>query len=64
MPLIFEVVFSIAVISQIESIYRGRGLGGKWRQVGSHKASIQTQRAVLCHHRLAQLTHREGQVFC
>ena len=65
MPLVFEVVFSIAVISQIriESIgdgwvggvvVGGRGCGG-WEGlwwVGSRrraKANIQTQQAVLCH---------------
>ena len=51
MPLVFEVVFSTAVISLIESTGGGQ-VGGGWGQVGSHrraKASTQTQMAVLCH---------------
>ena len=56
MPLVFEVVFSIAVISRIESIGGGQvggGWGGWWEQVGSHRRAKQTfkqtQVAVLCH---------------
>ena len=38
MPLVYEVVFSIAVISRIKSIGDGRvGEGGWWGQLGSRK---------------------------
>ena len=48
MLLVFQTVFSVPVISRIESIGSGRAGRG---QVGSRrrvKATIQTQRAVLC----------------
>ena len=48
MLLAFEIVISVTVISQIEPIGGGQ-VGGGW--VGSTrwaKATIQTQRAVLC----------------
>ena len=43
MLLVFQTVFSVPVISQIESIRVGGGEAG-----GKPKATIQTQRAVLC----------------
>ena len=51
MPLVFEVVFSTAVITRIESIGGGQ-VGGGWGCVENRrrgKANIQTQRAVFCH---------------
>ena len=47
MLLVFQAVFSVPVISRIESV----GGGGRRGRVGSRrlvKATIQTQRAVLC----------------
>ena len=49
MPLIFEVVFWMAVISRIESIG-----GGRVRSRRRDKANIQAQMAVLCYHLVAQ----------
>ena len=55
MPLVFEVVFSTAVITRIESIGGGQvggggvGDGGGRGAVVRGKANIQTQRAVFCH---------------
>ena len=54
MLLVLGTVFSVPVISRIESIGGGQvggGLGGWWGRVGSRrqgKAPIRTQRAVLC----------------
>ena len=53
MLLVFQMVFSVPVISRIESIGGGQAEGGWGKQgrVGSRrrvKATIQTQRAELC----------------
>ena len=50
-PQAFEVVFSMSIITRIESIGGGRVREG-WGRVGScrwAKANIQTEMAVLCH---------------
>ena len=60
MLLVFQKVFSVPVISRIESIGGGRGWVGSRRRV---KATTQTQRAVLCLQFVAQTDtiHKGGQ---
>ena len=66
MLLVFQMFFPTPVISRIESVLRGWGLGGRRGQVGSRrhaKATIQTQRAVLCLQSVTQTVtmHKGGQ---
>ena len=68
MLLVFQTVFSVPVISRIESIGVGgrEGVGGRRGRVGSRrrvKATTQTQRAVLCLQFVAQTDtiHKGGQ---
>ena len=69
MLLVFWIVFSVPVISRIESIGGGQvggGWGGWWGQVGSRrrvKAPIRTQRAVPCLQYVTQngRIHKGGQ---
>ena len=69
MLLVFQTVFSVPVISRIESIGGGRaggGVEGRRGRVGSRrrvKATTQTQRAVLCLQFVAQTDtiHKGGQ---
>ena len=55
MPLVFEAIFYMDIISWIESIGGGQvggGWGEQWGQVGSRrraKESTQTEMAALCH---------------
>ena len=46
MSLVFEVVFSVAVISRIEAMGVGEWQAGSRRRA---KVNIQTQTVVLCH---------------
>ena len=66
MLLVFWIVFSVPVISRIESIGGGRGLGRRRGRVGSQrqaKATIWTQAAVLCpqHGTQTGTIHKGGQ---
>ena len=66
MLLVFQTAFSAPVISQIESIGGGRGVEGRQGRMGSQrlvKATIQTQRAVLCLQCVTQTDtiHKGGQ---
>ena len=68
MLLVFQTVFSVPVISRIESIGGGQagGGGGRRGRVGSRrrvKATTQTQRAVICLQFVAQTDtiHKGGQ---
>ena len=60
MPLVFEVAFSMGVISQIESIGSGQvGGGGRWGAVGGLKQTFKHKWqcfAISRRPRLAQLT--------
>ena len=68
MLLVFQIFFPTPIISRIESIGGGQA-GGGWGEagaVGKPKATIQTQRAVLCLQCVTQTDtiHKGGQDWC